>query len=264
MAPVLLRTRDQLWLQGGTRGSCSSSWDGHRFTASSFFCDISLLLKLENSAFWSGRRARLVKYKVVVSVTLLFTMIIFSSSLVLVEIWSQEFFEFPFPFLQIPKHTPSHTGSWQGGFLWCEWGTRGGQQILSPCSPFPNPALQNKTELHSLFAPLSHHRFHLCLAKCSQILQSWRCYLNGNYYLQYLMLDISFGEVSSLHLFAAAYPFTAIIYMQRFSLSYHTFSNMFWWSLNSSNWAPALCILFISYLVCIKFCHRLGLAFILQ
>lgn len=138
------------------------------------------------------------------------------------------------------------------------WWSEALQEMLSPCSP----CLTLPDLLPSLCAPPSHHRLHLCLAKCSQILPSWRCYLNVNYYLQYLMLDISFREVSSLHLFAAAYPFRAIIYMQRFSLSYHTFSNMFWWSLNSSNWAPALCILFISYLVCIKFCHRLGLAFI--
>lgn len=177
----------------------------------------------------------------------------------LVELWSQEFLSSPFL-----QYLSTHLDHGTEFLLLCpawlmEWSTSGD---AVPMQPLPNPAVQDKTALPSLCAPPSHHRLHLCLAKCSQILPSWRCYLNVNYYLQYLMLDISFREVSSLHLFAAAYPFRAIIYMQRFSLSYHTFSNMFWWSLNSSNWAPALCILFISYLVCIKFCHRLGLAFI--
>ena len=122
----------------------------------------------------------------------------------------------------------------------------------------------SKTVLQTLFAPSTHHSISLVVSKMLQDPPEMKVLFNVNYYLQYLMLDISFWEVSSLHLFAAANPFIAIIYMLRFSLSYHTFSNMFWWSLNSSNWALALCILFISYLICIKFCHRLGLALIFQ
>lgn len=125
-----------------------------KFIASSSLCDISLRLKLESSAFWLGRRARLVKYKVVC----MCNTIIYID--ILAVFWCSLRFEakssLSSPFLSFPANTRAHTfPHWmvaerlspgvlsQNCLIWMKYTWRSGDFVPMQLLPFSCSVEQN-------------------------------------------------------------------------------------------------------------------------